>query len=77
MKIRVKAKPGAREEKVEKLPSEGTEMTFTVAVKEPPVQGKANKAIEKALAKYFGVPEFKVVIVSGHTSRQKIVEIAD
>lgn len=51
MKIFVQAKPGSREEKVEQ--TDGTH--FTVSVKEPPVQGKANRAIVDALAKHLGV----------------------
>ena len=71
MRINVKAKPGAREDKVQKL----DDASFVVSVKEPPVQGRANRAIIKLLAEYFGVPSGGVRIVSGHTSRQKIVEI--
>jgi uncharacterized protein len=72
MKISVKAKPLSREPGVTKI----DESTYEVAVKEPPVQGRANQAIIKALAEYFKVPVFKVRIVNGHISRQKIVEIA-
>ncbi len=71
MKIFVKAKPGAKEEKVEKI----DDIHFAVSVKEPPVQGKANQAIIKALAEYFTVPSSNVRIIAGLTSRQKIIEI--
>lgn len=71
MKIFVKAKPSAREEKVEQI----SENHFVVAVKEPPIGGKANEAIRKAIAQYFKVPPSEVSIISGHTSRQKVVEI--
>lgn len=71
MKIFVKAKPGAKEEKVERL----DENNFTVSVKEPPVQGRANAAIAKALATYFGVASYQVKLVSGFASRQKVFEI--
>lgn len=71
MKIIVKAKPNSYEEKVVKI----SETEFVVSVKEPPVNGLANKAIIKALADYFGVVQIRVKIVSGWTSRQKIVEI--
>lgn len=72
MRITVKAKPGARGEKVEKL----EDGSFVVAVKEKPEKGKANFAIEKALAEYFGVPSYQVKLVSGHASRQKIFDIS-
>lgn len=71
MKISVKAKPNSHQAKVEKV----DENNFIVSVMEPPVQGRANQAIIKILAEYFKVPNYKVRIVSGHTSRQKIVEI--
>ena len=71
MKIFVKAKPNAREEEVLRV----DENHFVVAVKEPPVGGKANEAIVRALAKYFKIPKSQVRITSGHTSRQKVVEI--
>ncbi len=72
MKIFVKVKPGSREESVGKI----DESHFNVSVKEPPRQGKANAAIVRALAEHFRVPRSSVSIVSGHTSRDKVVEIA-
>ena len=71
MKIFVKAKPNAREEKIEKI----SENSYVVSVKAPPVQGQANRAIIEVLAIYFKVPKSCVNIVAGHTSKQKIVEI--
>lgn len=71
MKIFVKAKPLAKEEKIEKV----NEMSFIVAVKEPPVKGKANKAIAKRLAEYFNVPSSRVVLISGFSSKNKVFEI--
>jgi hypothetical protein len=71
MKIFVKAKPMAKENKVEKI----DDFHFTVSVTEIPRQGKANQAIIKILADYFKVSSQSVKIVSGYTSRQKIIEI--
>ena len=71
MKIFVKTRPNSKNESVKKL----SESNFEICVKEPPVKGLANAAIVKALARYFGVPPSAVKITSGHTSRQKIVEI--
>ncbi len=73
VKLFVKAKPASREAGVKKI----DDNNFEVAVKEPPVQGRANEAIVNALAEYFGVARGRVRIVAGHTSRQKIVEIQD
>ena len=71
MKIFVKAKPGSRQELVEKI----DEQNYVVSVKEPPIKGKANEAIRNALAVYFKTGSSRVKIVSGYSSRNKIIEI--
>lgn len=71
MKIFVKAKPGAKENKVEKLDDEH----FVVSVTEPPIQGRANKAIVEELGEYFSTSVSNITIISGHTSRNKVVEV--
>ena len=71
MKIFVKTKPRSKQERVEKI----DETHFIVAVKEIPIEGRANKAIIKALADYFDVARSSVRIVSGHTARQKRIEV--
>ena len=67
----VKAKPAAKEEKVEKI----GETSFVVSVKEPPMWGRANIAIGKALAEYFKVSNSQVRLISGFSSKQKGFEI--
>ena len=71
MKINVKAKPSSREEKVEKI----DDLNYVVSVKEPPVKGKANEAIRNALAVYFRTGTSCVKIISGYSSRNKVIEI--
>lgn len=61
----------AKEDRVEKIDS----TNFKVLVKEPPIQGRANRAIARALAEYFKVPVSRVNLVSGFASRQKIFEV--
>jgi uncharacterized protein (TIGR00251 family) len=41
----------------------------------PPVQGKANKALIKLLAKHLGVPKQSIAIVAGERARLKSVAI--
>jgi hypothetical protein len=41
----------------------------------PPVDGAANEALVKFLADTFSVPKARVEILSGHTSRSKIVRV--
>lgn len=71
MKIYITAKPGSKKESVEKI----SENVFKVSVKERPEGGKANEAIEKALADYFNISSSRVRIVAGLSSRKKAVEI--
>ena len=71
MKIIVKAKPNSRENRIQKI----DESNFVVFTKEPPAQGKANEAIIQLLAKYFHTSPLLVEIVSGRTSRTKVVII--
>ena len=46
-----------------------------VAVAAPPIEGRANDALVKALADVFGVPASDVSIVSGESSRQKRINV--
>ena len=48
---------------------------FGIAVKAPPVEGKANKAVIKIISGYFSVPSSSVTIISGQTSSLKKVRI--
>ena len=67
----VTAKPRAQTTLVEQ-----TDPThFVVSVPEPPVEGRANKAIVRALAEHFRVSPSAVRFVSGFTSRQKVFDV--
>ncbi len=72
MKIFVKAKPNAKEEKVRKV----GKTHYRVSVKDPPVNGRANSALIRLLSEHFHEPRENVKIVSGHTSKEKIIEIS-
>lgn len=48
---------------------------FGIAVKAPPVEGRANKAVIKIISGYFSVPSSSVTIISGQTSSLKKVRI--
>ncbi len=71
MKIFVSAKPGSKKQYIKKI----DETHFIVAVKETPEHGKANEALIKALSRYFGVGISNIEIISGHTSRRKILKV--
>jgi uncharacterized protein (TIGR00251 family) len=46
---------------------------WKVRVSEPPEDGRANEAVLRLLAKTLDVPRRDLEVVSGHTSREKIV----
>ncbi|MDO8570943.1 MAG: DUF167 domain-containing protein [Candidatus Daviesbacteria bacterium] len=78
MKIFVKVKLKAREEKVKianpKL-FENNENHFEVFVKEPPLEGRANTRVIELISEYFKVAPSKVKIIQGFKSREKVLEI--
>ena len=47
-----------------------------VSVNAPPVEGKANQAVQRVLAEAFGVPRSAVSILRGETGKRKTVRIA-
>lgn len=71
MKIFVKVKTKSKQEKVKQL----DESHFEVSVTEAPERGKANDAVIKALAEHLKISPSRIFIISGHTSRQKVIEI--
>jgi uncharacterized protein (TIGR00251 family) len=48
---------------------------ISISIKSQPERGKANRELVKKLAAHFGVSEDRVRIISGLTSRKKIIEV--
>lgn len=71
MRITVKIKPNSKAASVEKT----GERDFSVRVKSPPKEGKANIELIKLLSEYFGIPKTRVAIVRGEVNRNKIIDI--
>src|SRR5262245_30729677 len=42
----------------------------------PPVDGEANEELTRLLAKLFGAPRQRIAIISGQTSKNKIVRVS-
>jgi uncharacterized protein (TIGR00251 family) len=73
MKTRLSLKVNAGARRTEFAGRHGDAWKLKVAA--PPVDGKANTAIVKFIAKLAGVPASRVSIVSGDTSSSKLIEI--
>lgn len=74
MDITVRVKPGSSKGPLVDPAGTGE---LTVYLAERAVDGAANAALVKVLAKHLRVPRSRVEIVRGHTSRVKRVRIAD
>lgn len=69
-RITIDLKAGSREEGIEKL----GERWYLVRVKAPKRKGKANAALLKLLGRHF---KCNAILVSGHTSTRKIIELVE
>ena len=67
----VTVKPQAKREEVKKL----ADGEYSVSVRAPASEGKANVAVVELLAEHFSVPKSSIRIVRGETARRKLVEI--
>jgi len=72
MKISVHLKPNSRHRE-EVVPNDNG--SLTVYTKAPAIEGRANAAAAKLLAKHFGVAPSKVKLLRGATSKYKVFEI--
>jgi uncharacterized protein (TIGR00251 family) len=71
MIITIIAHPNSKKSRVEK----DLFGALHVYVNQPPLEGKANKAVVEALAVYFKISKSKVILVRGEKSKQKVFNI--
>ena len=72
-KINVIAKTNARKNEVIQV-NDDVFKVFTTSI---PENGKANKSIIELLSKFFKVGKTKINIISGETSKNKVIEIIE
>ena len=76
IRVRVRVTPRGGRDAVEGVGTDADEAPhLKVRVAAVPVDGDANDAVEKLLAKWLGVPKTKVEVVGGQTVRSKTVMI--
>jgi hypothetical protein len=71
MKLFIQVKTKARQEKVERI----DDTHYRVSTSKIPEKGKANEDIIKLLAKHFSIHKSLLTIISGKTSKVKIVHM--
>ena len=72
VRLRVKVVPRASRTEFRGRMADGT---VRIALKAPPVDGKANDELLRFLASEFGVPLSSVRLLSGTSSRKKLLSI--
>lgn len=70
-RLSVVVKPQSRKERISKL----SEREYDMHVHAPARDGRANRAVINLLAQYFAVPKSAIKILSGESSRKKLIEI--
>ena len=55
----------------------GLDGSLMVCVREPALEGKANKAVIQELAKHFNVPKSNITLKSGTSSKHKTFVITE
>ena len=76
IKIRVRLIPSAHKDNIDGVETSDDGKSYLKArVRAVPENGKANKSLEKLIAKQFKVPKSSVQITSGTTSRLKTITI--
>jgi uncharacterized protein (TIGR00251 family) len=71
--IKVKIAPGSSKNKIDGVYNNALKISITA----PPVEGKANKKCITYLAKCFDIAKSKIEIISGKTSKNKLIKIYD
>ena len=71
-RLSVRVRPGAARSALTGWMADGS---LKVAVNEPPEDGRANRAVERLLAKAAGVAAGAVRVVRGMAARAKVVEV--
>ncbi len=72
--LAIRVTPRASRDEIAEVMPDGS---IRVRLTAPPVEGKANKALIKFLAKVLGVAPSRLEIIAGETGRDKLVSVLD
>ncbi|KTD18202.1 DUF167 domain-containing protein [Legionella jordanis] len=71
IRLEVKVKPGAKQNKINLVDEAGLQISLQAS----PQEGKANKMLIQYLSKLLAVPQKRILILRGNTSRNKLLSI--
>jgi hypothetical protein len=71
--LAVRAQPGAKKTVIVGVYGEGESAKLKIAIHAPPIEGRANGALIEFLAEMFSLPRKSVELVSGESSRSKVL----
>ena len=69
--LNLKVNPRSSKSEIVKI----DEKNYTIKVKNPPIEGRANREVIEVLADYFKVPKSQIEIIKGLTGSHKTVKM--
>jgi hypothetical protein len=72
MRINVTIKPNSTKGPLITPQEDGS---LTIYIREIAADGQANNALIKILSKHYNIAKSNITIISGHTSKRKIIEL--
>lgn len=70
--VKIHLQPRASQNGIDGVQGDALKLRVTA----PPVEGRANKALQKLLAKRLGIPPSQIAIITGQRSREKLVQVS-
>ncbi len=70
--LAVRVQPGAKKTAITGVYGESASSQLKIAVRAPPIEGRANSALIAFIAELFELPRNKVELVTGELSRSKV-----
>lgn len=74
MKVSVTVKPGSKKGPLVQPSLTGELLVY---VREPALEGRANRAVTEMLADFYDIPKTSITLIRGGTTRNKVFEIPD
>ena len=73
--LAIRVQPGAKKTAIIGIYGAGEQAALKIAIQSPPIEGRANEALIAFLAQTLSLPKSSIHLLSGQSSRSKIVHI--